>query len=361
MLDATLDNVKADSAVGAGANRDSFNRVNSNSSYVGFKGTEDLGDGLKAIFQFETGFNTDTGIYSASGRDTFVGLNGDFGTIKFGNLTGPTRAIGTSFELLPGRTGIGTFDSILGRGIAGTAFNAGKQATAFGGTATLFDNRINNTLSYTTPDFNGFNATFNYDPSENRTNSTAATAVQANGKVWELGLNYDNGGWSLKYAYAKNDYGTDATAAAGTLTEWKSNRIGVGYTFEGGHKINFIWDRQDQDLSGGNDLQTQGYALEGLYKISAPGSLIASYVVAKDASGSFLASNSDTGAKLYTVGYLHALSKRTTLKALYSRINNDNKVAYDFGTNGVSGGTATTSFGNGADVSGLSLGIRHNF
>lgn len=353
VLDATFDAVKATSAPAGGANRTSFSRVNSNSSYVGLKGTEDLGDDLKAVFQFETGFNTDSGVYSGSGRDTFVGLVGGFGTVKLGNLTGPTRAIGTTFDLLPGRTGIGTFDALLGRTV-----------TATGGTATLFDNRVANTLSYTTPTMDGLSATLNYDPSENKTNS-AAGASQANGKAWELGLNYANAGWKLKYAYARMDSGVASNAAANTTKVLRSNRLGVGYTFEGGHMINGIWDRQQQDLTGAAgtslDQVKTGYAIEALCKISAPGSLIASFTTTQDASGNYLATNADTGARMYTFGYLHTLSKRTMLKAVASKIRNDKNVAYDFSNSVGVQGAGTTAFGNGASVSGMSLGIRHNF
>ena len=94
IFDATFDSVKADDTttpVAGAANRPSLSRINSNSSYIGFKGTEDLEGGLKAIFQFETGFNTDAGIYSGSARDTFLGLQGGWGTVKLGNFSGPTQ------------------------------------------------------------------------------------------------------------------------------------------------------------------------------------------------------------------------------------------------------------------------------
>lgn len=360
IFDATFDSVSASSATGVaaatathpaytGANRENFTRVNSNSSYIGFKGTEDLGDGLKAIFQFETGFNTDAGIYSGSARDTFVGLQGGWGTIKLGNLTGPTRAIGTTLDLLPGRTGIGTFDSLLGRGVTSTF-----------GTATLFDNRFANTLSYTTPTISGFNAVLNYAPGENKNLSTATAAGQANGKTYELGLTYANGPWYAAYAYGKLDTGSTNAIAGNTPLTWKSNRVGLGYTFEAGHKINFIWDKQEQDIAKTAttmaELDKSGWSLQGLYKVTPTSSLLGAYTKSNQASGNFLLTNNDTGAKMWTLGYLYSLSKRTTVKAVYSKISNENNVAYDFATNGVAGG-----FGLGADPQGVSVGLRHSF
>ncbi|MCH2222496.1 MAG: porin, partial [Dechloromonas sp.] len=119
VADATFDSVKATGGTNAGgisanaqgvqvqgahnaAERPDYNnrnRVTSNSSYIGFKGVEDLGNGLKAVFQFESGLNTDGTAGVWNNRDTFVGLAGGFGTIVAGNLTGPTRALGAKFDV----------------------------------------------------------------------------------------------------------------------------------------------------------------------------------------------------------------------------------------------------------------------
>jgi predicted porin len=53
--------------------------MSSNSSCLGFRGTEELGGGLKAIFQIESSINPHSGTGTFSGRDSFVGLNGGFG------------------------------------------------------------------------------------------------------------------------------------------------------------------------------------------------------------------------------------------------------------------------------------------
>ena len=360
IFDATFESVSATGATGVaaatalhpaytGANRDSFTRVNSNSSYIGFKGTEDLGDGLSAIFQFETGFNTDAGIYSGSARDTFIGLKGGWGTLRMGNFTGPTRAIGTTLELLPGRTGIGHFASLLGRGVTSTY-----------GTATLFDNRFANTISYTTPTVNGFNAVMNYSPSENKSLSTAAAAAQANGKTYELGLNYAAGPWYAAYAYGKLDNGFNNTIGGNNVEIWTSNRVGLGYTFEAGHKINFIWDKQKQDIAKTAtttaQLEKSGWSLQGLYKVTPAGSLLGAYTRSNQANGNFLLTNSDTGSKMWTLGYLYNLSKRTMIKATVSKIINENNAAYDFADGTIGGG-----FGLGADPQGIAIGLRHSF
>ena len=59
-----------------------------NSSRFGFKGTEDLGGGLKAGFQLESGFNSDTGAAASTffGRQSEVNLSGNFGMVRLGNF-----------------------------------------------------------------------------------------------------------------------------------------------------------------------------------------------------------------------------------------------------------------------------------
>ena len=63
--------------------------LNNNSSRIGFKGSEDLGGGLRAGFQLEHGFDASTGIPSGAfwGRQSEVNLGGAFGTIRMGRFT----------------------------------------------------------------------------------------------------------------------------------------------------------------------------------------------------------------------------------------------------------------------------------
>ena len=73
------------------------------SNTLGFKGTEELGNGLKALFHLEMRYEPDTGLTEATGRPLFqgqsrVGLQGDFGMVRIGRgLTPFQEAIG-AFE-----------------------------------------------------------------------------------------------------------------------------------------------------------------------------------------------------------------------------------------------------------------------
>jgi predicted porin len=66
--------------------------MNDNSSRIGFKASEDVGNGMKVFAQIEYGTTPTTATTTLSARDSFVGLSGDFGTIKMGNMAAPTKA-----------------------------------------------------------------------------------------------------------------------------------------------------------------------------------------------------------------------------------------------------------------------------
>jgi hypothetical protein len=105
--------------------------------------------------------------------------------------------------------------------------------------------------------------------------------------------------------------------------------------------------------------------------VTPNGGIIADYTVARDLTGSATGGGaSDTGAKLYTIGWLQNLSKRTMVKVLYTRINNDTNANYNFSSGAVGSvnsaasvlaGTNTAGFGPGANPSAFAVGIRHSF
>ena len=63
--------------------------VNNNASRIGFKGVEDMGGGMKASFNLEHGFNSDTGAAASTfwGREAWVQVAGDFGAVRLGRQT----------------------------------------------------------------------------------------------------------------------------------------------------------------------------------------------------------------------------------------------------------------------------------
>jgi predicted porin len=368
VADATFDVVK----ISGDAQNELGNttRVSTNSSLIGFKGAEALGNGLTAVFQFESSVGFDsTGSLGAT-RDSFVGVAGGFGTVVLGNLTGPTRALGGAVDVNAGATGIGSNSGILGKlgnNLLGTT-TASSSTTGGGdytaaGTATcarnttcasIFDTRWKNAIAYVSPSFAGLNATVAYVANENKALHGASTSANTTG--YDVGLKYANGPAMAAVTYNAVSLGDT------TDTKVSDFRVGGSYDF-GMASIRAIFDLARADHFGGDKYTQAVYGLGATFNVTPASKLLAQVYVARDVkmNGS---SDSDTGAKLFELGVEHSLSKRTMLKATYAMMNNDKNAGYDFGINAVGvnpGNLPAGASTAGATVSGISLGLRHSF
>ena len=166
-------------------------------SYIGFKGSEDLGGNLKAIWQVEANTSLAGGSF-VNNRDSFVGLEGGFGTVKIGRVSTPLK------QALDAQDNWEYDSRVLGLGYYG---RFGQRRTS---------------LSYQSPDFGGFDFAFQMAPGSNvhggRTND---------GKpVFGLGLGYKNSGFFARYAV---EYARKSTAAAGGLKDSHVHNLSAGY------------------------------------------------------------------------------------------------------------------------------------
>ncbi|HFA1110756.1 TPA: porin, partial [Neisseria gonorrhoeae] len=146
-------------------------------SKIGFKGQEDLGNGLKAVWQLEQGASvagTNTGW---GNKQSFIGLKGGFGTIRVGSLNSPLKNTGANVNAWESGKYTGEFLEI------------GKMAR-----------REHRYLSarYDSPEFAGFSGSVQYAPKDNS---------GSNGESYHVGLNYRNGGFFAQYAGLFQRYG----------------------------------------------------------------------------------------------------------------------------------------------------------
>lgn len=315
-------------------------RVSSNSSRIGFKGTEDLGNGLAAVWQMETGVNLDSGTNGGSyfQRNSFLGLSSKTaGTVLFGRHDTPYK-LGTGGLDLFADT-MGDYNAIVGN---------------IGGTV-AFDSRLGNVAAYISPTWGGFHFA-GAAVAANETNNTA----NRDGSAYSLTGIYDNGPMfgSLSYERAKDfsASSTDVTSLASTLStldKATAAKLGLGYKF-GGATVGFIAERiKLVPTLTGADLTRNAYYLNGSYTMGS-NVLKAAYGQANDMSGV-----SDSGAKQYVIGVDHNFSKRTSVYALYSKMNNDTVGSYGLGGNGAGGAFAPAAAGQ--DPSVWSAGMRHSF
>lgn len=369
VADASFDVVR----ISGDANNELGNttRVSTNSSLLGFKGKESIGNGLSAVFQFESGVGFDNAGTLSTNRDSYVGLSGGFGTVLLGTLTGPTRSLGTTLDVNPGATGIGANTALLGKlgnrliGTTSTTtagYAGGSTCGRSSGCQSIFDNRWKNAIAYVSPSFGGVSATVAYVANENK---SLDGLTSANTTGYDIGLKYSDGAAMAAVTYNAVSLGDAAD------TKVADFRVGGSYKI-GPASLRALFDLTRADHFGGNKITQAVYGLGGTFDVTSATKLLGQVYVARDVkiNGS---SSDDTGAKLFEVGVLHSLSKRTTLKATYAMINNDKGAAYDFGFNaaGINPGAynATTNPGGligganavGGTVSGLSLGLRHSF
>lgn len=325
VADLSFDVVKT-SGGAANSQTGSYSRVSSNSSYLGFKGTEDLGNGLKALFQFETAVSADTGATFGANRDTYAGLGGAFGDIKLGTLTTPTRALGAAVDVNAGWAGIGT------NGVLTDSLGLGVN------------NRQANTAMFTSSNFSGFSGALAYISGENK---AANNAAKADRRAWDLGLNYNNGPILVGFTYFNNKY------RDGVNAQDKNTRLAGAFDFGVG-SVRALWNQSKQENNAGLDNKQTTWGLGGTFNAAPNGKVIAQFYKLNDVkiNGN---SAANTGAKLYEIGYEHSLSKRTILKAIYARVNNESAAAYNFANN------AANNVFAGNDPSGLQIGIRHAF
>ena len=321
VADLSFDSVKTSGGAAGAAKTGSYTRVSSNSSYIGFKGTEDLGNGLKALFQFENGVGADTGAMFNSARDTYAGLAGAFGDIKLGTLTTPTRALGTAIDVNVGATSIGANTALIN--IMGV------------------DTRQTNTALYTSPNFGGFTVGAAYISGENKT--VEGSVAPADRRAWDLGATYKNGPILVGLTYALNK---DRDVVD---TKDKNTRLAAAYDFGAG-SVRVLFNQAKTEDSVGTDLKQNTWGLGGTFNATPTGKLVAQYYKANNAT-----SINNSGAKLFELGYEHSFSKRTMLKVIYARLNNEDAAAFNFGSNGV------RNVGAGIGPSGFRVGVRHSF
>jgi GBP family porin len=302
-------------------------------SRLGFKGTEDLGGGLSALFVLESGFLIDTGASDVAGaafnRQSFVGLK----STSLGTAT-----LGRQYTLT--YNALGQVGDPFGAGLAGSAKNLFPVAGA--------SLRANNSIVYTSPAMNGFSAEALYSVGEVPGNGNA-------GRQFNLGLNYARGPLTARLAY--NNRNND-TALVTTNTIGHNTLFVANYDFQV-VKLFFAYsDDKGMNSAPLNNATPQPYGrvftptLKGddllvgaQIPVGTAGMLITSYIRKNDKT----MLNQD--AQQYAVGYTYALSKRTSAYASYGMMKNRNGAGYTVGNNSDAGtGDRATN-----------IGVRHSF
>ncbi|MBA4707265.1 porin [Aquitalea aquatica] len=199
-----LSNVKSYSATTNNGQPFSSWRVDDNTSRIGFKGSENLGNGVTAIWQVENRIHVDgSGTDTFASRDSFVGLQSELGKIRLGRLSDYANL---DMEYIDP----GSYSSVAGQIYS-----------------TRLDGRINNAIRYDSPNLAGFSFTTTWGADEKRANDSSGNPT--NNQVFNLGLSYEQAGYFAKFSYEnKGDaQQVNSSAQTGAVKNWW--RVEAGY------------------------------------------------------------------------------------------------------------------------------------
>ena len=320
----------AASSSGAG-----LTRLANNRSVLGFRGGEDLGGGLKAIFQVEGTLSPDTGAGALAARDTRVGLAGTWGTLFAGHWT--TAYNGATSGLDPFYPTTAGYMSIMGNGSAADADNVSDKSS--------FDRRQSNSVHWWSPSWRGLSLRVTHGLNEEKPANGAKPSLTSAAAI------YERGPWYAVLAGERHhDYqgpGLDDTGAKAALAyQFPRTRIAV------------VAERLKYG-TGAGELARNAVYLSVSHQMGPHGIRIG-IARAGDARGpagtriGVVRAGADTGATHATLGYDYTLSKRSSLYAYATRLDNRANGVYDFAINSV--GAAP-----GATLKAYVLGMRHNF
>lgn len=360
MLNGDLERVKA-SAPGA-SNIASRWRVSSNISHLGVRGSRDLGNGIKGIFQVESGLGLDTGTNTNSSgttrlnfqgtigsRNTNVGLTGSLGTVFLGHWDTPYKW--STFGVDPfGAITIAGYQAIVGG--AGTNFGDNDNVAR-----NVFDRNAHNSVQYWTPSVSGFSARFAYASDEERTSTR-------NPYLLSTAATYRNGAVLLTAAYERH---VDVAGALGGND--KAAKLGGAYTFGSGTTLSGMVE--SIKYSGGfatGALTVKGNTFNSVATSSVKLNALHVGLLQKVGAHSFRFSYSaDSGlkenggklpnseAKKIAVGYAYDLAQATELFAFATKISNSSQSANTFGPNTLLG------VAKGSDPEGFGVGLKYVF
>ena len=314
-----VNSVKAD---GGAAPLSTRTTVVDESSLIGFRGTEDLGGGLKAFFQLESSAPPDAGGGTFGSRNSGVGLVGAFGTIVLGRWDSPMKLSAIFVDPYSQNT-IGNQLSVI---------NTGD-----------FNRRENNMMQYWTPNINGFSARFMYGANELKT-STNPIANPSNQSMY---LDYAAGPFRVNYAYEKHKDTRGAVVTAG-VTE-SSQNLSATFVF-GPVKVGALTQKtKSTNLTDKKAYQAAITFTSGMHEFMG--------TVGRVRDG-LAAGVAQPEAKLASVGYNYNFSKRTTFMARYASLKNNAAASFSMNASGL---PALAAVNVDDDPKGFGAGLRHTF
>lgn len=324
VLDASITRLSSDTANTTGMSNGELS-----SSRLGFRGTEDLGGGLKAGFWLEGSVGVDNGgsMYRFDRRST-VSLTGNFGEVRLGR------------DKLASYLNIEAFDPFGDIGVAGNGLNnmLGSATGADGTAEGSHPKRSSNILSYISPNYGGLHGQLQYSFGErpsNQGNSDRGRAITGR-------LGYQSGPLDVALGYGQMTGGTETLK-----TTYKAYNIGASYDFGAVKPMLLLASER------GAGRRVDAWTIGAAAPVGAAGEVRVAWT-------RFNAKNvTEADTDKLAIGYVHKLSKRTSLYGMVARISNEDNATRGFATS--SSALVSPTITAGDTATGYSVGVRHAF
>lgn len=316
-------------------------------SFIGFKGSEDLGEGLKAVWQLEQDVSVAGGGATQWGnRESFIGLAGEFGTLRAGRVANQ-------------------FDD------ASQAIDPWDSNNDVASQLGIFKRHDDMPVSvrYDSPDFSGFSGSVQFVPAQNSKSAYkpayvdekkmvhAAVVGKPGSDVYYAGLNYKNGGFAGNYAFK---YAKHANVGRDAFNLFLLGRIGDDDEAKGTDPLK---NHQVHRLTGGYEEGGLNLALAAQLDLSENGDKTKNSTTEIAATASYRFGNA-----VPRISYAHGFDfiergkkgENTSYDQIIAGVD------YDFSkrTSAIVSGAwlkRNTGIGNYTQINAASVGLRHKF
>lgn len=341
-----------------------FNGGQSAGNRIGFKGVEDLGNGLKAVFVLERGFALDTGADAGGfNRQAYVGLSGSYGTVVGGKVYTPYYTLVSGLDPFADGT-VGTYHNVKA--------DIGAQIADGGNNGNVFNPvRVDNTVAYVSPNWGGFNFTAAYSNNafadDGIRRGLVGTQIEnvgygnsSNNNVYAIAGNYVAPDWNVGLSYHYISAGKDVDVAR-TLKGVHNITLGGAYDFKAVKVSAFVsYDKasyKDNALGIYPTPDNKKSVSQTNFMLGAVAPF-GKHAVKGSFNYSYNSKNQYGKAWQLAVGYDYNFSKRTNFYAAYSYINADKANNNRLGRT-ASVGDATNEVAGYRQ--GFQVGIKHSF
>jgi len=364
--------------------RDHLNQFSSNQSYLGVRGGKELGSGgLKAIFQIETLVDVSASPSDSSSlgsRNSFVGLQGDWGKLMIGKYDTPYKRATAMMDPFSGS--VGDYNSVMGN-------TAGESRPEF-------DFRMPHSIFYDSPVWNGFSVYALVSPGQKLNNlpdasnyafpqgekicsgsTPGSSGSTPNGNVCNDGafktaasiaLNYQAGPWFSVISYERHNSVDRTSDHFGIVADESAAKVGLSYHFDG-NQLSGIYEKF---FRGGtiapifNERTRDGYYVSDVQDLGHRTDFMFAWAHAGQTSGSPHFGDMDDRVNMTSLGLKYHYDAQTALYVVAALLTEGAGAHYSLGAGGHGIPVASPRSDTGGNFPGqrldaISVGLQYAF